>query len=222
MEEIALFRPPPGALLNVGLDGFDIIETARLYGWQSSSETGQYGTHAEQSQTPCATCISEEEFDVVRLQGSLERVDDPVAFLEQMSGILRRNGVLVVSLPDFSGWEDPLYGEGPALWPVDLPKWFFTPQTLEHLLAAAGYTTLKVTTFTATAHQPIGTDLSSYHTDQALPINLDEDGIISSGQRIPYFRVIARREEKRAAATRKLAARQPHPSRKSHLMETLL
>jgi SAM-dependent methyltransferase len=147
LKEIGQFSQPPGRLLNVGNDFTDILETARLFGWNSSTLNApdlEEFAGRPQKAAPAATSQS---YDVIRLENSLEKAENPKEYLEKVQKILNKNGLLVVTAPDSRGWDFPIYGQGLSLWPLDLPRWFFTAQTLTELLNVSGYKVLKVTTF---------------------------------------------------------------------------
>ena len=142
IEEICRFLRPPGRFLNVGRDCSDIMETARLFGWTSESVT-ELRKRSESEIEDLSSAVSlQQRYNVVRMEGSLERALNPESLLERAGQYLCRNGLLVITMPDYSNWDFSLYGQGESLLPMDLPCWFFTPDTLKRLLMRLGYKVL--------------------------------------------------------------------------------
>lgn len=80
-------------------------------------------------------------FDLIMLSDVLEHVRQPRQFLQTIHRLLKNNGCLVVSVPN---WHDPearVFGR--RYWHnLDAPRhlWHFTPATLERLVQRSGFT----------------------------------------------------------------------------------
>jgi len=152
MDEINSLKHPPGAFLNVGSDDVDILETARVCGWRAlcRADLPDFWTMAPQYGVPSASATPSSQvadgYDVIRLEGTLERSPDPQAYLRNAACYLNSQGLLVISGADFSAWDFPIRGQGGSLMPMDVPHWFFTPKTFGALLRRCGFTVLRVST----------------------------------------------------------------------------
>jgi SAM-dependent methyltransferase len=89
-----------------------------------------------------ATSSFDEPFDAVVMNHSLEHVAEPRADLARIFGLLRADGVLALSVPNFASWQRRRFGA--AWFPLDLPRHrtHFTPKSLELALKAAGFEVL--------------------------------------------------------------------------------
>ncbi len=209
IEEINHYKPPPGTFLNIGGDQADVLEIARMKGWYSAALRNLSSAVAGDNVPRFERSLSRLKYDVVRLEGMLERADNPKTVLDQISGVLRRRGLLVISTPDCDRWGFPLYGQGASLFPPDPPRWFFTAKTLKRLLTECGYKVLKITTYKLD-FQPIPRNGFA-----ALPPDIGTDG--AGGDFIPpqalpsarFLRVLARADEKRATIAKRETSREP-------------
>jgi SAM-dependent methyltransferase len=80
-------------------------------------------------------------FDALTLWDVLEHLHDPLASLREMRRILRPGGVLFIRVPNAASYLARLFGR---YWVgYDLPRHMtiFTPRTLAHMLARAGFGT---------------------------------------------------------------------------------
>lgn len=196
IEEICRFLSPPGRFLNVGSDCSDIMEAAKLFGWTSESVQDIRESSGSDREGFIPAMSLRQRYNVVRMEGSLERALDPEALLRQAGQFLSRNGLLVITTPDCSDWDFTLYGQGESLWPLDLPLWFFTPDTLKRLLMRLGYKVLGL------SRHDVICDLFPTLLSTSIPDRIANDGqtiegcLRASSQRIKVFRIIARQERK--------------------------
>lgn len=209
IEEIGRFRSPPGTFLNVGSDCSAIMEAARLSGWHSRWAADLPEPVVESLHQPLGHFSFVDRFDVIRLEGSLERSADPEAYLRQAAKALNHDGLLVITTPDCQGWDFMLYGQGESLWPIDLPNWFFTPSSLKRLMARSGYRILRVSHFDATYECPPVT-FSSMIAPQ---IPDDVFSIVGVSPPLSYsmkvFRILARPQRRRINDLVRGEAREP-------------
>jgi hypothetical protein len=109
--------------------------------------------------------------------------------------MLRKNGLLVVTTPDCSGWDFPIFGQGLSLLPLDIPRWFFTPGSLRELLKQSGYKVLKVTTFETKYTLPADSSIPHTPKDCVHPRNItDMPSLSQKGTR--HLRIFARQDRR--------------------------
>jgi SAM-dependent methyltransferase len=92
------------------------------------------------------------QFDVVLMSHMLEHCLEPAIVLRNAHRVLRRNGILVVEVPNN---EVLGFSRFRALWPwTDVPRHlhFFTPKSLHRLLEAAGFTVSRLILLGFTRH----------------------------------------------------------------------
>jgi SAM-dependent methyltransferase len=82
--------------------------------------------------------LQEETFDIITLWHSIEHFIDPFGALEKLSRLLRPGGKLVVSTPNFAGWQAQLFRE--HWFAFDPPRhlFYFSSVALKALLQNAG------------------------------------------------------------------------------------
>jgi len=89
-------------------------------------------------------------YDVLLFGDTLEHIPDPVAVLERLRGVLRPDGALVVSIPNFANWAVRLqvlagrfrYTDRGILDRTHVR--FYTEKSLLEMLRAAGFTPVRV------------------------------------------------------------------------------
>jgi len=138
-----------GRLLDVGAATGEFLAEMRTYGdWElvgiepnpkaASFAIKQHGLDIHQGDLASVT-FPAQFFDVVTMWDVLEHVPDPRQCLESVRGILRKDGVLIVQIPNLLSWESRLFG---SLWiGWDLPRHLslFTLETLAALLQETGF-----------------------------------------------------------------------------------
>jgi 2-polyprenyl-3-methyl-5-hydroxy-6-metoxy-1,4-benzoquinol methylase len=137
----------PGRLLDFGCGAGGFLRRMRALGWQVAGiDTAQrvverlrsrHGLEVYAGTLPHAA-LADASFDVVTMRQALEHVHAPLAVLRAARRLLRPNGRLLVSVPNFASWAAHWFG---ADWyGLDLPRHLthFTPPTLRAMLTAAG------------------------------------------------------------------------------------
>jgi len=97
---------------------------------------------------PLAEFIPEKPYNVVVLSNVLEHVLDPVAMLTQIRGLLSPEGQVWISCPNAASYWHQVFGRHWINWHVPFHLWHFSPQTLESLLARAGFQVVNLKTCT--------------------------------------------------------------------------
>ncbi|MBI3695656.1 MAG: class I SAM-dependent methyltransferase, partial [Acidobacteria bacterium] len=147
-----LARRASGRVLDVGCAAGGLLAAFRRAGWQCCGvEPAQdLAAHARQA-VGCAihqgaletVALPEESFDAVTALHVLEHTSDPLSFLERCRRLLKKDGVLLVEVPDFGSRAARRQREAwRPLYP-DTHLYHFTRQTLSRMLRQAGFTTVR-------------------------------------------------------------------------------
>jgi SAM-dependent methyltransferase len=154
---------PPARLLDVGAGRGRFVAAARAAGYDALGiEPTRRGTAAaEQIGAPLRRTTLEEadvpagSLDVVTLWHVLEHVADPGLALRRIARWLRPGGGLVLGVPNLASLQARIGGE--AWYHLDVPRHrvHFTPDGVERLLRASGFTPLE-THHVLAEHNPFG------------------------------------------------------------------
>jgi 2-polyprenyl-3-methyl-5-hydroxy-6-metoxy-1,4-benzoquinol methylase len=79
-------------------------------------------------------------FDMVTLVQVLEHMPDPIAILQECLKILKKNGILIVGVPNFDSYDSNIFKESWSSLQVPAHLYHFTWKTLEKSLQKAGFT----------------------------------------------------------------------------------
>ena len=83
-------------------------------------------------------------FDIIYLYMVLEHVESPKVVLNKIYSLLKPNGILVFSVPDFSGIEARLYKKYSYTLHVPLHLYHFTPRTINNYLNELNFRKIKI------------------------------------------------------------------------------
>lgn len=143
----------PGRLLDFGCGAGDFLHKMREYGWNVEGldlsprivdtlrQKGVFRAHLGSLPHPDIPAAS---VDAITMWQSLEHVPDPKSVLRAAADALRPRGVLAVSVPNFGSWSFRQFQE--SWFGLALPRHLshFTPQTLCHMVQAAGFRILLI------------------------------------------------------------------------------
>ncbi len=83
--------------------------------------------------------LEKEQFDTITLNGVLEHVYDPVATLTRVHSLLKKDGVLLLSVPNVDSIGRILFGKQWFAWLAPTHLYTFSPKTVSGVLAKAGF-----------------------------------------------------------------------------------
>ena len=111
----------------------------------------------------------EEYFDVIIMSHIIEHLADPKKTLIQVKKILKKDGTLIITTPDFSSPFRSIFG--PFWFPLESPRhlYLFTPKTINTLLKKiGGFKIIKI------KH-----DVSAYHLAKSLSYTMGNKQVIN-------------------------------------------
>jgi 2-polyprenyl-3-methyl-5-hydroxy-6-metoxy-1,4-benzoquinol methylase len=142
-------------LLDVGAGAGLFLHAAQRDGWQVQGvEIASSGIEFARSRlgldvlqgSITKVALPDQRYDVVTLQETIEHLLDPFADLKEILRVLRPDGVLSITTPNFNSLAHKLIGRE---WSVLSPGehlFYFTPQTLTAMLERAGFIHISVHT----------------------------------------------------------------------------
>lgn len=137
----------PGRALDIGSSTGLMLSLLRKMGWQVQGVEMSLGAAQVAKQQGISTLVSTFEkaklktnfFDAIILNQTLEHLEDPVKVIAKASKLLKKNGVILIDVPNFGSLSSKLDFDS---WPYLLPEehlWHFTYQSLKYLLEDSGF-----------------------------------------------------------------------------------
>ncbi len=150
-----------GRLLDVGFGSGTFMRLAKENGFEvNGTEISEYACRYVKDHYGIATFrgdleearFSSESFDVVTLWHALEHLPDPRSTLEEIHRILKKDGVLVVAVPNLNNYITRIVyflakWKKLKLFSInakELHLWHFSPRTLSRLLQETGFGVLNI------------------------------------------------------------------------------
>ncbi|QDT48365.1 Malonyl-[acyl-carrier protein] O-methyltransferase [Symmachiella dynata] len=161
------FIPPltqtPRRALEIGCADGGFLERLKTQGWEVSGvefspdavATAQQRGLDVQLGTLESANLPANHFDAVFLWMVLEHLHDPQATLREIHRILKPDGWLMFSVPNFGAWDRRFFGR--YWYALDLPRHLqhFTPRTVKRLLSETGFETDRII-YQRTANNLVG------------------------------------------------------------------
>lgn len=151
---------PPGRLLDIGCGRGSFLAGMRDAGWdvagaEFSEETASYARQAYGVPVATDLTFSDGSFDVITINHVLEHIPDPVAMLRDCYRLLKKDGLLVVAVPNIDSLQAQ-FGKG-KWFHLDVPchLYQFSEQGLVGLLRAEGFRIIRTKRFDL-EHNPYG------------------------------------------------------------------
>jgi SAM-dependent methyltransferase len=152
----------PGRGLDVGCGRGDLAALLAQHGWRMSGvEPSAAACAAAASRGIKAHCgtlstvaLAPESYDAVIFRHSLEHTNDPVEALRRVGAALAPGGLVLITVPNFGGWQARRFG---GYWyHLDVPRHrvHFAPASLQRALAAAGLRTISTSTSSSAVGLP--------------------------------------------------------------------
>jgi SAM-dependent methyltransferase len=155
-----------GALLELGPGSGFFLDAARRAGFDpigvepspelAARVRSQFGIEVE-----CGFLeeveLSRQEFDLICMFHVFEHVEDPVDLLETLGGLLDREGLLAMEVPNIaSAMARRRADQWGAVQPVELHVSHFTPETLRAVVERAGLEVVAIDTISPWHYIPLG------------------------------------------------------------------
>lgn len=140
----------PGRVLEVGSSTGLFLSLLKNKGWEvqgvepskTSTQEALKNNILTNNFTFEEAQIPSQSYDLVIFNHVLEHMDDPVNVLQKANSVLKKDGLILIDVPNFGSLSAKLRG---ANWQYILPKehrWHFTPKSLITLLAKTGFQTV--------------------------------------------------------------------------------
>jgi 2-polyprenyl-3-methyl-5-hydroxy-6-metoxy-1,4-benzoquinol methylase len=141
-----------GRVLDIGCGHGNFLYACRLFGYNVQGIEVSEWAHryaSEELKLPVALNdikdihFENNSFDVITMWHFLEHTFDPSIYLKKASEWLRRDGILVVDVPNYKGTDAIKTWHTWQGWSVPFHLYHFTPETLERILVKFGFRPVK-------------------------------------------------------------------------------
>lgn len=145
--ELINSRQAKGALLDIGCGTGEFLNVVKGDGWNvrgiepgdkaRQSAIDNYGLDVRPEEA--LKEMGSETMDVITMWHVLEHVPDLKGRLEELKNILKRDGLLIVAVPNRNSHDAAYYGKDWAAYDVPRHLWHFRPQDIRALFAPHGF-----------------------------------------------------------------------------------
>ncbi len=147
-----LIHKKTGNILDIGSGTGFFLNHMKEHGWGVTgiepSEEGrkfcreQFALEIQDEKT--LFTLDKESFDVITLWHVLEHVQDMDEYMVKIRSILRKDGILLIALPNFNSTDAAIYKGKWAAYDVPRHLWHFTPFSFKKLAAKYQFQLLKM------------------------------------------------------------------------------
>lgn len=142
-----------GRILDIGCGDGSLLKFMKELGWET------YGIDFNEVSTRYAREVlgldvfsgrleevnyPEDFFDIIILFHVLEHLSDPLETLERIRPLLKKDGVLLIEVPNFASFEARIFRSKWFGIAAPLHLYQFTPYTLKAMLKSGGFTTVEL------------------------------------------------------------------------------
>ena len=140
---------PTGSLLDVGAGTGFFVDTMRKAGWKVTGLEPDATARAKAGEMNILLNDSKdlfqlpaESFDAITLWHVLEHVHALHDYIEQLKKLLKKDGRLIIAVPNYTAADAKKYGEYWAAYDVPRHLYHFSPGSMQALLKMHGFTLL--------------------------------------------------------------------------------
>jgi SAM-dependent methyltransferase len=153
---------PAGKLLDVGCGTGDRLDVFRSFGFETFgveiSGSADYAAGIMKLDVRKGDLFEarfpDAFFDVITLYHVLEHTHDPFSVCKEIARILKKDGRLVIQVPNVDSWQCRILRKRWAAFDVPRDLYYFSPKILQALLAKAGFEVVNTDHFMNWWHPP--------------------------------------------------------------------
>lgn len=144
MHWIGKVKPGKGKILDIGAGTGDFLRKAKNSGWETFGVEPDAGARKLAAEKGVElreniSSLADHSFDVITLWHVLEHVPNLDQQLQELDRLLKPDGLLVIAVPNFKSYDAKKYKEHWAAYDVPRHLYHFSPQAIEALFTAAGF-----------------------------------------------------------------------------------
>ena len=136
--------PSKGKLLDIGAGTGDFLVEAKKSGWKVSGiEPDENARNKAKEKgiklSPNSESFKANKYDVITLWHVLEHVHDLNTQIIEFEHLLKKNGLLVIAVPNFKSYDAQYYKEHWAAFDVPRHLWHFSRNSFKHIMAGTTF-----------------------------------------------------------------------------------
>jgi predicted SAM-dependent methyltransferase len=136
--------PSRGKILDIGAGTGDFLVEAKKSGWKVSGIEPDEKARLKAEEKGIKLSSSPEnfkanKFDVITLWHVLEHVHDINSQIIEFEHLLKKNGLLVIAVPNFKSYDAQYYKEFWAAFDVPRHLWHFSQNSFKHIMGGTSF-----------------------------------------------------------------------------------
>lgn len=136
--------PQKGRILDIGAGTGDFLYEAQKRGWRINGIEPNPDARGRALEKGVglsidSTNFKSEKFDVITMWHVLEHVPDLKSQIIEIEHLLKKNGLLIIAVPNFKSYDAMFYKENWAAYDVPRHLWHFSQNSFRHLLLGTGF-----------------------------------------------------------------------------------
>lgn len=136
--------PQKGSLLDIGAGTGDFLKTAKHSGWEihgvePNEKAGKLAQQKGVFLNKKTEVLPDSKFDVITMWHVLEHVPDLEKQLTELSRLLKKDGVLLIAVPNFKSYDATYYKEFWAAYDVPRHLWHFSKTSISKIFDAFNF-----------------------------------------------------------------------------------
>ncbi len=142
------FYPQKGNILDIGAGTGDFLKAAQKSGWkihgiEPNEKARKVAENKNISLNKDTKKFHEGQFEVITLWHVLEHIPDLKNQIAELERLLKKDGVLIIAVPNFKSYDAKYYKEFWAAYDVPRHLWHFSKNAIETLFGAADFKLIK-------------------------------------------------------------------------------
>jgi 2-polyprenyl-3-methyl-5-hydroxy-6-metoxy-1,4-benzoquinol methylase len=138
-----------GKLLDIGAGTGDFLVEAKKAGWditgtEPSEKAKSIAVNKGVTFVDSIQSVQDNSFDVITMWHVLEHVPDVKQQIVELKRLLKRDGVIIVAVPNFKSYDAEYYGAYWAAYDVPRHLWHFSKTAIKKLFAGENMELIKV------------------------------------------------------------------------------
>lgn len=149
IEIINKYTHHKGSLIDIGAGTGDFLIKAKKEGWdidgvEPNDKAVRFASEKGILLKKDITKLKDNSADVITMWHVLEHVSDIEQYIKEIRRILKKDGVIIVAVPNFKSYDAHYYGKYWAAYDVPRHLWHFSREAIKNIFNGKGFNIIKV------------------------------------------------------------------------------